>query len=163
MLRSLLPLVFAGVLTAHPMGNFSVSHYSKLHVTPNGIDLRYVLDLAEIPTLELLQSWDLDRSASPEVLQQHALNQAREWLTHLSFAASPHAVKPKLGSAKATISDGAGGLPIIRVEMTVHVDDAFGFLRYEDGNYAERAGWKEIVIDSGQNASLTKTSSSNRE
>ncbi|MFL6447094.1 MAG: hypothetical protein ACJ746_05325 [Bryobacteraceae bacterium] len=163
MLKLSLSLVFAAVLTAHPMGNFSVSHYSGLTVTPNRIEVRYVLDLAEIPTFELLQSWNVDRSASADLLHKHAIDQCRDWLSQLSFTAGAHTLSPQLGSVKAIIADGAGGLPIIRVELKAHVDDAFGSLRYEDHNYAERAGWKEIVIDAGPSALLTKTSGSNRE
>ena len=31
---------------AHPMGNFSVSHYSRIELTARGVTIRYVLDLA---------------------------------------------------------------------------------------------------------------------
>ena len=46
--------VSAALLLAHPMGNFSVNHYAKLQPSPNGVELEYVLDLAEIPTFETL-------------------------------------------------------------------------------------------------------------
>jgi hypothetical protein len=31
-------------LMAHPMGNFSVNHYSRLHLHATGVELTYVLD-----------------------------------------------------------------------------------------------------------------------
>ena len=37
------------------MGNFSISHYAAIQVEPDGIRLRYLLDLAEIPTFQTLQ------------------------------------------------------------------------------------------------------------
>src|SRR5579862_8065075 len=40
---------------AHPMGNFSVNHYSKITLEPDGIHIRYYIDLAEIPTYQELQ------------------------------------------------------------------------------------------------------------
>ena len=52
-LASLL-LFAAGTAGAHPMGNFSVSHYAKIEVTEKGVELVYALDLAEIPTFDLL-------------------------------------------------------------------------------------------------------------
>ena len=52
------------MLWAHPMGNFSVSHYSRIEVTGGGAAIRYVLDLAEIPTFELLQQWKAGRGES---------------------------------------------------------------------------------------------------
>src|SRR5256885_2185264 len=53
-----------GPLFAHPMGNFSVNHYSRIELGANGAEVAYVLDLAEIPTFELLQEWKLD-AANP--------------------------------------------------------------------------------------------------
>ncbi len=35
---------------AHPLGNFSISRYAGLRIAQNGIELRYLLDMAEIPT-----------------------------------------------------------------------------------------------------------------
>ena len=47
------PLAFAvsACLWAHPMGNFSVNHYARLQFGAPGVQLTYVLDLAEIPRL----------------------------------------------------------------------------------------------------------------
>ena len=39
------------------MGNFSVNHYARLTPVEGGLRIRYVLDLAEIPTFELMQDW----------------------------------------------------------------------------------------------------------
>jgi hypothetical protein len=67
MKRHLLLALFlvTGTLFAHPMGNFSVSHYSRIQVTASGAEIHYVLDLAEIPTFELLQEWGLT-AGSPQ-------------------------------------------------------------------------------------------------
>ena len=54
--RCLLILSAVGMLLApslgraHPMGNFSVSHYSSLRIGAETIELRHILDMAEIPT-----------------------------------------------------------------------------------------------------------------
>ena len=40
---------------AHPMGNFSVNHYSKISLGREGIKISYIIDLAEIPTYQELQ------------------------------------------------------------------------------------------------------------
>src|SRR5260370_42700624 len=46
---------------AHPMGNFSISHYAGIHVLPDAIELRYLVDMAEIPTFQEIQ----DRGIKP--------------------------------------------------------------------------------------------------
>ena len=42
-------------LAAHPLGNFSISQYSAIVVDRNKIELRYLVDMAEIPTFQELQ------------------------------------------------------------------------------------------------------------
>src|SRR5262249_40257088 len=44
---------------AHPLGNFSISHYTGIQIAQDSIELRYVLDMAEIPTFQELQDTDL--------------------------------------------------------------------------------------------------------
>ena len=46
------------------MGNFSVGQESILTVTRAGLELRYVLDLAEVPTYNLKAELGLDASAA---------------------------------------------------------------------------------------------------
>jgi hypothetical protein len=53
---------------AHPMGNFSVNHYSKISLESDGIAIRYIIDLAEIPTYQELQEGNvLANAADPAV------------------------------------------------------------------------------------------------
>src|SRR5260370_16298880 len=40
---------------AHPMGNFSVNHYSKITLESDRVRVNYFIDLAEIPTYKKLQ------------------------------------------------------------------------------------------------------------
>ena len=40
---------------AHPLGNFSISHYTGIRVERDVIELHYVLDMAEIPTFQEMQ------------------------------------------------------------------------------------------------------------
>jgi nickel/cobalt exporter len=146
------------VLFCHPMGNFSVSHYSKLVVTSKGVDIRYVLDLAELPSLDLLRQWGLERTSPMEALQRKAAGQAREWSAGLKLAANGQPLHLIFRGADLAMSDGAGGLPIIRITSRLYADAAPGALTYADLNFEGRAGWKEIVIEHGPGASLLEAS-----
>jgi nickel/cobalt transporter (NicO) family protein len=149
----LMGLVLASCATAHPMGNFSVSHYSRLDFNANGLRLTYVLDAAEIPTLELLQQWQID-GADEGQLQQKAAAQAATWLQNLSISVDGKQLTPRLLETKAKTTDGAGGMPVLRVVMKADMAAAPGQLAYEDRNYASRTGWKEIVIRGGDGVAL---------
>src|ERR1700691_3122714 len=112
MFRLLFPFVLAGALGAHPMGNFSVNHYSRIAVGPRGVDLLYVLDLAEIPTFEIMKQWKLERSSPRADLDRAAAEQAREWSKKLTISINGRSVSPQFQGADLTIADGAGGLPV---------------------------------------------------
>src|SRR5271165_5318635 len=51
-------LLFGAFLAlAHPMGNFSVNHYSRIDLQADHVSLEYIIDLAEIPAYqEMLQA-----------------------------------------------------------------------------------------------------------
>jgi ABC-type nickel/cobalt efflux system permease component RcnA len=158
------PLFFAlaSLLTcrawAHPMGNFSVSHYSRIEVSGAGTEIRYVLDLAEIPSFELLQQWGLSADSPRDQLNRKAEVQAREWVRNLAIECGGRAVTPHFEGVTLAIAKGAGGSPVMRFTSTLRLAVATGSLSYEDRNYPARAGWKEIVIVAGSGASIERAS-----
>src|SRR5579871_4544859 len=101
-------VLLATVLTAHPLGNFSANHYMKFEVAPGRIEMRYVMDLAEIPTFELLRDWELDRNSPPAEMERKATAQARIWMDHLLIRVNGVPAKPVLEGAAVVIADGAG-------------------------------------------------------
>jgi nickel/cobalt exporter len=146
---------FAG---AHPMGNFSVSHYSRIELQPQGVAIRYVLDLAEIPTFQLLQQWKLEAGSSQPELERRAAGQAQEWVRNLKIASNGRRLAPRFEGASLVLDKGAGGLPIVRITAELRTDAAPGKLTYDDGNYPDRAGWKEIVVVAGGDAFIQRAS-----
>lgn len=139
----------------HPMGNFSVSHYTRLEATASGLRLRYALDLAEIPTFELLRQWGVKADGQ---LDGKAAGQMGEWAKGLEIRVDGKAVTPVVRQAHVKVSEGAGQMVVMRVEGELEVAAGAGAATFEDRNYAERAGWKEIVIAAGPGASLTRAS-----
>jgi nickel/cobalt exporter len=71
--RLLFSLLALGLLLAprgfaHPMGNFSVNHYSKISFERDGVRVTYIIDLAEIPTYQELQQGNVTANvADPAV------------------------------------------------------------------------------------------------
>ena len=43
-------LALAATASAHPLGNFTINHYSRVQPSGDRIYVLYVLDMAEIPT-----------------------------------------------------------------------------------------------------------------
>src|SRR5436309_2082115 len=55
---TLVACAFPAIALAHPLGNFTVNRYSRLEVAADQIRVRYVLDVAEIPTFQALAELD---------------------------------------------------------------------------------------------------------
>ena len=140
---SLAVSALALVAMAHPMGNFSVNHYSRLHFTQTGVELTYVMDLAEIPTFQL-------QGAAP----------AAEWVANLSLQQSGRKISWHVTSVNSKSTDGAGGMATMRTVIVATAPLAAGKVSYQDLNFPGRAGWKEIVIDRSTGVVLRNASQS---
>src|SRR5579862_6347131 len=151
-------LACAGVLMAHPMGNLSVNHYARLEPGAKAIAVTYVLDLAEIPTFELMQSWNVTKDTPKDLLDAKAAEQARVWVSDLALTENGKSLTPAIGKTELTVLDGAGSLPVFRIATQLTIHGSGGRFEYEDRNYATRAGWREIVIRPGGDADVERAS-----
>src|SRR5258707_1389659 len=50
--------VIVPLAEAHPLGNFTVNQYTRLDIARQDVSVRYVLDMAEIPTFQRRQTVD---------------------------------------------------------------------------------------------------------
>ena len=136
------------VAQAHPMGNFSVNHYSKLSVDERGITLRYFIDLAEIPTYQELQQANLTPQSTAEISRYLGIK-GEELERGLSLTVDDQPVRLKLLSRDVIFPPGAGGLPTMKmgfVFRATYAAPGVHHLQYADNNYPGHAGWKEIVL-----------------
>jgi nickel/cobalt transporter (NicO) family protein len=127
-------LLAPAAATAHPLGNFTINRFSRVEVSGHRIYVLYVLDMAEIPTF---QAGRIDARAYARRIASKA---------HLTVAGHPVRLVP-LGQALAH-PPGAGGLRTTRLEVVLAGPRLSGpaHLDYRDSNYADRIGWKEIVV-----------------
>jgi ABC-type nickel/cobalt efflux system permease component RcnA len=150
-------------LMAHPMGNFSINHYSRIELREQGAELTYILDFAEIPTSELIADWG-ENSGSGEALQRNAARQAVTWAQGLSVTINSQPVPVPWSNVDAATIDGAGGMPVLRVVMQARLGSgAKGELNFRDNNFASRTGWKEIVIAHGDHVAIDAATQSDRD
>lgn len=154
-------LAFFAVIVAaaaHPMGNFSISHYTLIRPGAKAVDVTYVLDLAELPASVLLQDWKLDAASPRTELDAKAAAQAREWMRNLAFTIDGIALTPRFERAELALNDGAAGLKVMRITSYLRLPLRGGQLEFEDRNFEGRAGWKEIVIRAADGAAIEKAS-----
>src|SRR5271165_4468790 len=69
---------------AHPMGNFSISHYSAITVQGDSVDVLYLIDMAEIPTFQEMQEAGLTARPDDPKLQTYLTAKSDELASGLS-------------------------------------------------------------------------------
>jgi nickel/cobalt transporter (NicO) family protein len=128
---------------AHPLGNFTINRFARVEVAGHRLYVRYVLDMAEIPTYQARQQG--------VVADAYARRLARG--LHVSLDGRPVALRPVAHALAFPL--GVGGLHTMRLELVLRgpVIDASERLSVRDTNYADRIGWKEVVV--GANARST--------
>src|SRR5262245_43249876 len=156
--RGLAGLVFAlalGMLrgaAAHPMGNFSISHYAAIQVAADAVRLRYLLDLAEIPTFQALQAAALLPEPENPAVRAYVAETAAALADGLVVELDGRRLAFRVETSDVVFPPGAGGLPTLKIGAVYRAAlppaerDGAGVLTYRDTNYPERAGWKEIIV-----------------
>ncbi len=127
-------LVAPALASAHPLGNFTINRFSRVEVSGPRLYVRYVLDLAEIPTY---QAGRIDERA---YARRIAAN------TRLAIEGRTAELVP-LHTALAH-PRGAAGLRTTRLEVILAGPILHGrvSVSYHDNNYRDRIGWKEVVV-----------------
>ena len=143
--------------SAHPMGNFSVNHYSKITLESDRITIRYFIDLAEIPTYQELQQANISATGidpkDPAVVSYVAARGV-ELARGLALNVDGKLAALRLVSSGVIFPAGAGGLPTMKMGFVyeaaypsgaTNTDSRQVNLHYADNNYPGHSGWKEIV------------------
>src|SRR5690348_9051526 len=77
--------------SAHPLGNFTINHLVKVDVRGRELHARYVLDMAEIPTFQVMRARDPRARMDAAQLQAWAAGEASEIERSLDVEADGHA------------------------------------------------------------------------
>ncbi|MBX7218947.1 MAG: hypothetical protein K1Y36_03300 [Blastocatellia bacterium] len=146
---------------AHPLGNFTINHFSRLQVETSGVKVRYVVDMAEIPTFQEIQAADKESKDGPPTanwLKQYAETTASRLAQGLVLTVDGVRVPLQVTAKTISLPPGAGNLPTLRLECDLTGSFAGSLqtrrLKYEDTNFPERLGWREMVLVPGSGVSL---------
>ena len=139
-------LVFAPAASAHPLGNFSVNHLAQVRVSSDRVDVRYILDQAEIPTFQ-------ERGMTDAAVLARKRAEVAKRLT-LTVEGKQVALV-EAGRATLAHPAGQGGLKTTRVELplTAKVRDARDVV-VRDATFGGRVGWKAIVVVPGDGTAV---------
>lgn len=166
-LAAIMLLFFPACASAHPMGNFSISHYSGISLGPGFLELYYLIDMAEIPTFQEMQQSGVEARPGNPRLPAYLSAKAAEFAHGLRASLNGRALPLRVVSQDVIFPTGAGNLPtmkfgfVYRAEISVDCASVPCQLDYEDTNFPGRAGWKEVVVTPGQEISLIRSTAPN--
>jgi nickel/cobalt transporter (NicO) family protein len=139
-------LALAAPAGAHPLGNFSINHLDVVRVASDRVDVRYILDQAEIPTFQ-------ERGMKPAaVLARKRAVVARGVSLTVGGRPVPLTLAP---GGRISFPMGQGGLRTTRVELTLSARvRARGSVVVRDDTYRDRVGWRAVVVRPGSGTAV---------
>jgi nickel/cobalt transporter (NicO) family protein len=138
-------LLASAAASAHPLGNFTVNHFSAVEASGGRIYVKQVLDLAEIPTFQ-----EEGRVRSPMF--------ARELAGKLRLTVDGRPARLRLIDSATHLRPGAGGLKTLRFEAVYDAGPSGRSVRFRDMSFATRIGWREVVVRAERGARLESAS-----
>jgi nickel/cobalt transporter (NicO) family protein len=145
--------------SAHPLGNLTKNTATTVLVSPDGVAISAVLDLAEIPALQATQTID-ERSGSdpsgsdpnsiaPAARSRYAQSTCVELAAGLHLIVNGAPVALRVASTDLTFPPGQGGLFTLRLtcalEAPASITAATG-VSISDTNLVGSIGWREITV-----------------
>jgi len=140
-------LATASAVAAHPLGNFTVNHLSRLTIAHGVLHVRYVLDMAEIPTFALDRSLDPHGTPPQATLARWAEAHAQTIAPQLSVVEDGRPVTLSAIGSTVRPRPGAGGLPTLyfTADYAAALSPGAHRIAYRDLTEPERLGWKDVV------------------
>ena len=137
---------------AHPLGNFSVNHLTRVAVTNDSVQLRYILDIAEIPTFQAR------RQPRSQILQRARQEIARRLVVTID---GRRVAVRNAGTVLLSFPRGQGGLNTTRIELPLRAPATGAHVvRVHDATYPDRLGYTALVARPGQGTAVRSTVSS---
>lgn len=161
---SIMSFLMPWAALAHPLGNFSISHYARLQVERQRIEIHYLLDMAEIPTFQVLQEHGIVPEVGHPGVLQYLAQQTAVLQNGLRLEVNGQRLPLQGRAQEILFPSGAGGLPTLKLGIVYHASLAtvpatdVQRLFYQDTNFPGRAGWKEVLVVAGSGSTIVQSS-----
>lgn len=149
-------------MSAHPLGNFTINRYDGIRVSPTGVLVDHVLDMAEIPTFSERADMDTDGDGSVSAAEGTAYATAHCDSTQDSLDLAVGGTSLALNVIEQGIQfpQGQGAVTmrlvcVYRASLAAPLTAGSTFA-FSDNLYGDRRGWREVVVQ-GDGATLTSS------
>jgi nickel/cobalt transporter (NicO) family protein len=150
----------ASAAGAHPLGNFTTNRQARLVLSPGMLDVRYAIDLAELPAYRELAAMDANGDGTADDAERAvwAARVATDVARNLHVAVDGAPVALGVRSSDAATVPGAGGLPTLRVDIALGAPIATrGTVAVRDDDFGGLPGWQEIIVVTGNGVALERS------
>lgn len=151
---AVLAVVPAAPALAHPLGNFSVNTADRVVVVESGVQVTHVVDLAEIPTVQLAQASagvdaDGDGRLQDGEVRAHAQRECARLADVLRLTVDGQPAPLTADGADGALRPGQAGLSTARLECELSSQQRpERSLTFDDPAAATRTGWREVTAAS---------------
>ena len=153
---------WAGAVSAHPLGNYTVNRAVIVRLGPTVVALRYMVDMAEIPAFGEIQAMDTNADGKTDAAELSAYARA-------ACEADRQALSVQLDRTRAAVAQweapqlsfpaGAGGLSTLRLVCSFGAQLPAGrdsrTIEVADTTNDGHVGWHEVIISADSGVSIT--------
>jgi len=161
-----LAAVVPAAATAHPLGNFTVNQYTRLDLG-HDVSVRYVLDMAEIPTFQRRQIVDADGDGRISAAEAAAESKRLVAIVapHLELMVDGRPVRLAISEQHARFPRGQGGLSTTRLDarfraVGLKLDGSPHTFTLSNSYATDRVGWRELLVAKGDGVAVRTTDAS---
>jgi ABC-type nickel/cobalt efflux system permease component RcnA len=151
-----------GQADAHPLGNFTVNRYARIELFSDAVRVKYIIDMAEIPAFQEIESIDRDGDGTPSEAETpvYLASKTPDLLDGITLTLGDEERDLEPVAQQVTYPEGQAGLSTVRIELLLQTPSAPGpaELTFADDNFSDRVGWKEIVIAPAEGVVLSGSS-----
>jgi len=168
--RPIIGLIILILLTvsavAHPLGQLSINHYVRLSLSAaGGVGVRYVVDLAELPTFREAQLADVDSNGevSPTEMEAYLETVTASYLSGLSLTVAGQPQALTLASRSGEVLPGQTGsaaMGLATMRLVFDLQSSFAWtdgplqMVIENRNSGDKPGWREMVVTAGDGLTI---------
>jgi nickel/cobalt transporter (NicO) family protein len=152
----------AATASAHPLGNFTTNQLVTVSISEREARLGVVLDLAEIPTYQLIQRFDADGDGAITGAEREPVTAELRGEIERGLAATADHRALELAPAGApslSFPAGQAGLSLTRLEASYEagLPAAAAQVKVDDDAFADRTGWRAIQVLPGEGTDVTSS------
>jgi ABC-type nickel/cobalt efflux system permease component RcnA len=154
------------VAMAHPLGNFTVNQYTRLDLGQD-VSVRYVLDMAEIPTFQRRQIVDADGDGRISAAEASAESKRLVAIVapHLELMVDGRPVRLAISEQHVRFPRGQGGLSTTRLDarfraVGLKLDGSPHTFTLSNSYATDRVGWRELLVAKGDGVAVRTTDAS---